>query len=207
MKSSRLFLIMAIGLVLSGFCSPNDEPYMKNYVKYMMNDEALSSLDEYPRYALVYIDNDDIPEMVLQGESEAEGLYVLTQRKGAVSALHLDGLLFSFVEKSGLFSDGQHCNFGDCSEEIFMIQDGKFVLKATWHSVDLSMAADFFEADDADDDETEMEEEIEYYFNDNEVDEATAERLLNEAFYSKGKTIDIEEFEWFDKEELLKGNH
>ena len=70
-----------------------------------------------------------------------------------------------------------------------------------------SMAADFFESDGADGDETEIEEEIKFYFNDKEMDEISAERLLNEAFYSKGKVVDINDCEWFDKEELLKRNN
>ena len=206
MKHIKILLLFAIGLVMSSFFQPDQDDYMSIYIQYVKSDETLSAMDAYPRYTLVYIDDDTIPEMILQGESNAEGFCVLALHNGVVSKLYTSSTNLYFIEKSGLLNN-RHCYFGNCGEEVYQLKNGEFVLMATWSSVDMSMAVNFFGGDEDDEEETKVEEEIKYYFNDNEMDETAAQQLLNQAFYLKGNVIDVEgDLEWFEKEELLKRN-
>lgn len=207
MKQISIFLMMAFGLAMSGFCSTNDDSYMKAYAQFIREDETLSSSEAYDNYTLAYIDGDDIPEMILVDHGDIEAVCVLSLHKGVVSAMHIDRLYLSFIEKSGLFTNRAHCNQGYCTEEVYKLNEDGFEMVAAWRSVDMSMAGDFFGDDEEDGDETELDDMIEYYFNDQKVDEATAEQLLNDAFYAKGEVVMIEELDWFDKEELLKGKY
>ena len=161
------------------------EPYMVPYVKYLMNSVIpLKDKDKWS-YTLVYIDNDDIPEMFVRCDHcFPVPQYVLSQHDGIVSSIEVRKGV-DYIEREGLLlnSDGGQ---GESREMVYRLGNGQFELTANASSVlgpDLDL----------------------YYFNGAEVDEETVERQIMEAFYDKGPSVSIEELEWKAWKDLL--NH
>lgn len=161
------------------------EPYMVPYVKYLMNSIIpLKDKDNWS-YTLVYIDNDDIPEMFVRcDQCFPVPQYVLSQHDGIVSSIEVrQGV--DYIEREGLIlnSDGGK---GESRERVYRLENRKFELTATMRTEEGSV----FDI---------------YYYNGSEVDEETAERLMGEAFYDRGPSVSIEELEWMEWKDLF--NH
>ena len=77
-------------------------------------------------YSLIYIDEDDIPELVIHGESEAAGNIVCNYYNGKVRATHLERLHFYYMPRKNLL-----CNAGglmDCYfDRVYKIKNGKMI--------------------------------------------------------------------------------
>lgn len=83
--------------------------------------------DEFPNYALVYIDNDNIPELYLNGISEATGDMVCSYKNGTVIYQQLGRTGGgSYIEKSGKFIN-QNGNMGNCYTDPFELIESGFV--------------------------------------------------------------------------------
>ena len=163
------------------------KPYMVPYVKYLMTNYNHWERDETWRYTLAYIDDDDIPEMVFAGTSNAAGILVLSQNNGIVSSI--DGYKeVDYYERTGLLKVSG-CYMGDCFHEVFQLKNGKFELTATLREEEQNMP---FE-----------DSEILYYYNDAKVDEDTAEMLLEKVFgFENANSFDVGWMNW--EEDLLK---
>ncbi|MCM1027917.1 MAG: C-type lectin domain-containing protein [Roseburia sp.] len=88
-----------------------------------LTDEAYA--DSYT-YSLIYVDGDDIPELVIDTGTEAGGCLILTWHGGAPDVLQTNRLNFTFLEKENLLcnSDG---NMGHYYDIVYTIQEGKWV--------------------------------------------------------------------------------
>lgn len=77
-------------------------------------------------FALVYVDEDLIPELVCYSGTEAGGCQIYTWRDGDTDLLQTHRLGFSYIEKKNLLcnSDGVQGAFFDI---VYQIQDGKWV--------------------------------------------------------------------------------
>lgn len=83
--------------------------------------------DEFSNYALIYIDNDNIPELYLNGMSEATGDMVCSYKNGTVISQQLGRTGGgSYIEKSGKFIN-QNGNMGNCYTEPFELTENGFV--------------------------------------------------------------------------------
>ena len=206
MKHARFFLLCA-SMVVLGCCNflvgkslsditlntngisekplmemPN-EPYMVPYVKYLMKDIIPTKDKDSWSYTLAYIDDDEIPEMIVRCDGCFPiPIYVLSQYDGFVSSIEASHEV-EYNEREGrliIITGGQV----ESISRVFQLKNGKFGLAAT-----------------------EMESEgveITYYFNDAKVDQETAERLLGEVFEYKETTISIEDLEWMSWADLLE---
>lgn len=78
-------------------------------------------------FSLIYVDDDDIPELVCDTGVEAGGCLILTYHNGEMDALQTRRLNFDYIERGGLLcnSDG---NMGYYYDMVYKIQDGKWVL-------------------------------------------------------------------------------
>ena len=76
-------------------------------------------------FALIYVDNDDIPEMVVNTNVEAGGCQIYTFHDGKGEGLQTSRLGFNYIEKGNLLcnSDGHMDSYYD---KVFTIFDGKW---------------------------------------------------------------------------------
>ena len=85
-------------------------------------------------YALVYVDNDDIPELYVHGWSEAEGDLVYSYKNGRLIKQHL-GRLFGgkYVERSGIVIN-QNGHMGQHYDNVYKLDQNGFsqILKASY---------------------------------------------------------------------------
>ena len=109
-------------------------PWAKAYFDYLIDFER-NSIDSYggPEdrdYDYLYVNDDDIPELLLQGQDEATGNLILTYNDGAVDELQTSRLNFDYIERGNILnnSDG---HMGYYHDLIYSIENGKWVEKAT----------------------------------------------------------------------------
>ncbi len=82
---------------------------------------------ERRKYALIYVNQDDVPELLLQGEDEATGNLVLTFDGNKIDELQTSRLYFTYLEKGNKLcnSDG---HMGGYYDYVYSIVDGKWEL-------------------------------------------------------------------------------
>ena len=161
--------------------------YMVPYVKYL-TDANLDIEADYS-YTLVFIDDDDIPEMIVRPDLDAYDMIVLTQNNNAVNAETMATGEMSFVERHGLFKNFI-TNMEGSEDVVYQLKKGKFEMVANMRAIE---------------DPFSMDSDVVYLFNDSVMDENAAERLLKQAFEDKGTIISLYDKEWIRWKELL--NH
>ena len=160
-----------------GFGSWN-EGYMAYLDQNMPEDVSEMS------FALIYVDDDDVPEMVVDTGFEAGGCQILSFYDGTVRELQTGRLHFTYIEKSGLL----------CNSEGHMGYYYDYVYKLDKGLWKLVLAGDYYELDEnASDDEMYNEETgrfrtLHYAINGEETDEETYMVRLKEVYdLDKGK--------------------
>ena len=104
-----------------------DNPYEMQdwqaaYAEYIENVEYAA----YNKYALIYVDEDDIPELVICTGTVATACTVLTFHDRQVDALQTWSLQCNYIEKKNLYWDagGQ---MGEFYDQVYTIENGKWV--------------------------------------------------------------------------------
>lgn len=109
-----------------------DKPEILVFLKEFEDWKAayLSYLDAYEyadrcTYSLIYVDEDDIPELMIDTGYEAGGCFILTFHDGVLDGWQSDRLNVTYIEKGNLIcnSDG---NMGHYYDNVYTIQDGKW---------------------------------------------------------------------------------
>lgn len=87
-----------------------------------------------PDYSLIYVDNDDIPELYINTGYSAGGEFVVSFYDGNVRALNRDRGGIKYMEYGGLFySDWGNAGFYPC--DVYMLERGTFSEIGTgWYS-------------------------------------------------------------------------
>lgn len=115
------------------FDPPAEENDSTNHAKSLYRSMLIQqyeedwTLAEKRGYALVYIDNDEIPELYVYGSFEAEGdwIYTINQESEVVSLNFNRTQGGSYIERSGLFCN-DNGNMGFYNTDIFELKDGEF---------------------------------------------------------------------------------
>lgn len=96
--------------------------WLDAYVDYI---EGMESYDPYDRCSLIYVDEDDIPELVIDTGIYETGCLILTFYDGEVDVLQTGGLRFRYIEKTNLLcaTSGQA---GEYTDRIYSIENGKW---------------------------------------------------------------------------------
>lgn len=99
------------------------------YVDYLEN---VSDTEGQQGYTLIYLDDDDIPELVEVGKSEAAGVRIVNYSNGSVHVNGINRLYFTYIEGKNLLcnSDGLMDSYYDY---IYSIVDGELTLVAQGH--------------------------------------------------------------------------
>lgn len=100
------------------------------YYDYIMNlEKDLSELDydgiEYRTFAYIYVNDDDIPELVIQGQDEATGNIILTYDNGKVDELQTARLNFDYIERKNLLCNNDG-HMGYYFDAVYSINNGKW---------------------------------------------------------------------------------
>ena len=89
----------------------------------------LSNTDGADTFALIYVNGDDVPELVIDSGVEAEGCRILTYGDGQVNVLSTRRLGFTYIERCNRLcnSDGSMDQYFD---DVYEIRNGRWVCVA-----------------------------------------------------------------------------
>lgn len=100
--------------------------WLEAYMDYMV---GLEYYDPRDRCSFLYVDEDDIPEFVIDTGSYETGCFVLTFYNGEVDVLQTGGLRFRYIEKNNLFCDTAG-HAGEYANRVYSIENGKWAYVA-----------------------------------------------------------------------------
>ena len=101
------------------------QDWQKAYSEYI-DDLEWGYYGEHNTYSLIYVDDDDIPELVVDTGVEAGGCRLLTFYDGEIDELQTDRRLFYYIEKQNLINNTGGI-MGYYFDYIYSIKDGKWV--------------------------------------------------------------------------------
>ena len=119
-------------LALRTWCyqSHYKDDWRKAYEEYLWNAWGQDNIGETFLYSLIFVNDDDIPELVLDGMVEASGCLILTYKDGYIDVLQTSRLYFSYEERKNLLNNSEGCQ-GIYYDYIYKIEDGKWKRVAT----------------------------------------------------------------------------
>ena len=86
-------------------------------------------LEHWGRCSFLYVDEDDIPEFVIDTCVFETGCIILTFHDGELDALQIDGLRFRYIEKKNLIC-GTEGQAGEYANRVYSIVSGKWTYVA-----------------------------------------------------------------------------
>ena len=101
-----------------------DEEWKRFYLGYLENS---SEVEMQEGYALIYLDDDDIPELVEVGDCEATGCRIVNYANGQVHVAQLGRLYFSYIERGNLLCNSEG-NMDTYYDLVYSIIDGELTL-------------------------------------------------------------------------------
>lgn len=136
----------------------------------------IETAPDFPRYRLIYVDDDDIPELAIEGYCEAEGCLIVSFHHGEVNILHTLRLGFSYIEKKGLLCNSNGCQ-GQYYDIVYSLSEGKWkcIFSGGRYTYDLGSW----------DDEAGKFLDFHYAIDDVEVDEKTYYEKLKKIYDEK----------------------
>lgn len=146
------------------------QDWEKAYVEYLEGFTEGGNVSSFT-YSLIYVNDDDVPELVIDSGFEAGGCLILTYHNGEIDELQTARLNYYYIERQNLInnSDG---HMGYYYDYIYAIKNGKWisVARGEW-------TEDWEEIDDE-----EYVFKYTYTWNDKEVDKDTYTKKLNAVF-------------------------
>ncbi len=151
--------------------------WQEGYLAYL--NENLSNNEGGFSYALIYVDDDDIPELVCDSGFEAGGCQILSYCDGQENVFQTSRLYFTYIEKSGLLCNSEG-HMGYYYDYVYLLESGKWKQR---------FAGDYYEFDESQeidyDEETGRYHTLHYEVNGEELDEQTYLDRLNEVYDSE----------------------
>ena len=95
----------------------------KDCVNEAVKDEEWS--DEYGEMSLIYIDDDDIPELVIVWSTSAAGIQIYTVSDGKPVSVHLGMGEVSYIDRQNIFV-AKGGRMGHYYDTVYSIQNGEF---------------------------------------------------------------------------------
>ena len=148
--------------------------------------------DDHSSYALVYIDDDDIPELYMSGICEATGDGVYSLKNGAIIEQRLGRIGGgSYIERRGMFAN-QNGSQGACYTDVYELTDDGFTKIFNAVSIEKVKTAE----------NGDLTLSYEYSVEEKKVDKVNYEKAVNESFdFSKSKPLNKNAVSY---EEILK---
>ncbi len=106
----------------------NEAPagWKQAYIDYLQAQDG----EEWVGYQLIYLNDDDIPELVKIGNSEAVGCMIAAYAGGSVVDNQLNRLYFSYIEKGNLLCNSEG-NMDSYYDLVYTMTDGQLSLAAS----------------------------------------------------------------------------
>ncbi len=121
------------GIISADELAPGHIPdWSQAYARYLENGSEYYSFagNSEVTYALIYVDNNDIPEMLINTGYEASGELVVTYYNGQIVEQYLSRIGTTYAERSGyLYTDTGHMDYYPV--EITKLENGVFSLVAS----------------------------------------------------------------------------
>jgi len=139
--------------------------------------EAIANIqDNNPVYSLIYIDGDDIPELLYEGSSTAAGMCLYSYYNGQITEnrLELGGIYYIEKENRIYISDGR---MGSYSDVVYKLNQGVLEIQEAGYYWD------------AYNEKHERIDEYEYTWNDDSVTEEQYDNLVEQAFDKDKATV------------------
>lgn len=116
-----------IGAEKSDGTEKEPEPWQRFYLGYLENS---SEVEMQEGYALIYLDDDEIPELVEVGDCEATGCRIICYADEMVHTAQLNRLYFSYIERGNLLCNSEG-NMDSYYDLVYSIIDGELTLIAS----------------------------------------------------------------------------
>jgi len=94
------------------------------YIDWINNNPA--EMPDYAEYSLIYIDDDDIPELWIDFGTSFEGMAICTVSDGKLKELRYPASSLAYLERRNLFVIG-YGRMDYYHDDVFRIQGGDFV--------------------------------------------------------------------------------
>ena len=124
----------------------NFSTWQEAYIDFMNKPESTVWLsgDDWEKYSLIYVDDDDIPELHINTGIMASGAFVVSFYDGKVRALNRDRGGIKYIEYGGLFySDWGLMGFYPCN--VYALEKGEFSEIGTgWISEDNDVENEYY---------------------------------------------------------------
>ena len=155
----------------SPFYADASEHEWKNlYIRYILKYLNKDSDNHYHSFTLAYINDDDIPELIIDPDVMAASSVVCTVYNEKVNSITVWSYGVSYIERKNSFIvDGGRMD--DFYHELYKIEKGKFIVTAKGHYG--------FEGDN---DMEHLEDFYSYFWNGEEVSKKQYEKSLNQSF-------------------------
>ena len=100
---------------------PESQAWKEQYLEHI---SEIENEMPYVEYQLIYLDDDDIPELVMDFGSTAAGGEICTYREGEISAQHIYNYGLSYIEKGNICrEEGGH--MGDYYDKIYVLNENR----------------------------------------------------------------------------------
>ena len=165
-----------------------DDGWQGSYKKYL---EENPREDDTYSYAFIYVDDDDIPELVVDTGVEASGCQILTYHDGMLDVLQTSRLYFAYLEKKNIL-DNCDGHMGYYYDLVYTIKNGK------WELIFDGNYSGFADEDEpAWDEENQRYHVTDYEVNGKKTDEAGYMDALNEV-YDWMEAMSVQEYLLYD---------
>lgn len=102
----------------------------------LTDEEYIINGDSYAGFALIYVNEDEIPELVLYGVAEATGCVILTCLDGEIDEIVTNRIYFEYIEGENYLADVGGNN-GETETTYYFISGG------LWFDVDSDTMSEF----------------------------------------------------------------
>lgn len=110
----------------AGEMAEGDDSYLEEWQQAYLNYLEEDNYADIYTYSLIYVDDDDIPEMVVDTGGEAGGCQFLTFHDHVLDVWQSARLEVTYIERGNLICNSSG-NMGYYYDNVYAIQDGKWV--------------------------------------------------------------------------------
>lgn len=99
--------------------------WQESYAAYIKRRENINWMQDYDRYSLIYVDDDEIPELYIDTGGMATGEFVVSFYDGHMGVMNRERVGLHYMEHGGLlYSESGNMGFYPCN--IYRLLEGEF---------------------------------------------------------------------------------
>lgn len=192
MKQIILLLGLAISFLVGNAQEANYQKLYGDYIKNVLTYDEL--IDGYESWEYIYLDADDIPELVLYSSYTSVGCCILTVQNGKVLKQDLGDFGILYIPRSGLLYN-DYGGGGMYYTTVYRLNQQFNTVVEFYYTIDFEMVYDQLDGDDPERESELIQKYTTYYRGDSEdaleVTRKQVESDIAAAFTSKGEYVEI----------------